>query len=51
MKLTGNLNEIISNQIKVAFDRGITYWHYRNEEDFVFKKYEKENCEMIFVGE
>lgn len=51
VKLTGNLNEIISNQIKVAFDRGITYWHYRNEEDFVFKKYEKENCEMIFVGE
>lgn len=44
--LKGNLNVNILNQLKQIYNNGVTIWHYRNEDTFLFNDYSKENVEM-----
>lgn len=49
--IIAKLNTNIMNKIKSIYNNGITIWHYRTEETFLFNDYSKENVEMNLLQE
>lgn len=47
--ITGNLDKEIIEELVQIYDKGLTFWHYRDEGNFVFKNYQYENIEMNLI--
>lgn len=48
--ISGNLNIDLINKIKSIYNNGITIWHYRTTDTFLFNDYSKENVEMSLLN-